>query len=430
MSWMSDYKNKLCSAEEAVSIIKSGYRLALSGNAATPYALLRALAKRDDLEGVELAHVLMLGKDPLEESDMGKRFRHQSFFVGPADRKSVNEGKADYIPIHLHQIPRLIKSGSFPIDVALLSLSPPDEHGFFSLGVEVMANKASVEVARHVVVEVNHRMPRVLGDSFIHISKIHKIAEVDEPLPELESGGFTDVEKKIGEYIAELIPDGATLQLGIGGIPNAVLTALEGKRDIGIHTEMISDGIMNAVESGMVTGAKKTLHPGKVISTFILGTKNLYDFVHDNPLFEQHPCDHTNDPFVIAQNENLIAINSALEVDLTGQVCADSIGTRIYSGFGGQLDFMRGALASKGGKPILAMPATAQGGKCSRIVPLLKEGAGVVTTRADVHTLVTEYGVAALYGKNLKQRAEALISISAPNFREELEMAAKKRRLL
>ncbi len=432
MSWYDDYRKKLTTPEEAVSLVKSGDRVYLSGNAAAPYVLMKALAERkDELQNVELVHVLLLGDDPLSKPGMEGHFRHNSLFVGSADRKAVNEGRADYVPIHLHEIPRLFYRKLLPIDVAIIQVSPPDEHGFMSYGVEVLATKAAVETARIVIAQVNDKMPRTLGDSFVHVSRVAKIVEVSENLPELERKPATDVEKKIAEYIADLIEDGSTLQLGIGGIPDAVLELLSGvKRDIGIHTEMVSDGVMEGIESGMITGARKTLHMGKVIATFILGSRKLYEFVHDNPIFEMHPVDYTNDPFVIAQNENMIAINSALEVDLTGQVCSDSIGTYIYSGFGGQVDFIRGAGAAKNGKPIIALPSTAKGGTISRIVPVLKQGAGVVTTRADVHYVVTEYGVAFLHGKNLKERAKELIKIAHPDFREELERAAKERKLL
>jgi acyl-CoA hydrolase len=293
-----------------------------------------------------------------------------------------------------------------------------------------MTSKAAVESARTVIVQVNDRMPRILGDSFIHVSVATSIVETSQDLPELAEHPPSEVERAIGTYIAEMIPDGATLQMGIGGIPDAVLSLLSGKRDLGIHTEMISDGLMHAMEEGIITGTRKTLHRGKVVCTFVLGTRRLYDFVHDNPLFEVHPVEHTNDPFMVAQNDSMVAINSALEVDLTGQVCSDSIGPYIYSGFGGQLDFIRGAAASKEGKPIIALPATAKGGKVSRIVPLLKEGSGVVTTRADVHYVVTEFGAAYLWGKNLQDRARALISIAHPDFREELERAARERKLI
>jgi 4-hydroxybutyrate CoA-transferase len=412
-------------------VIKSGDRVYISGNAATPYILLNALASRkDELEDVELVHVLLLGEDPLSRPEMEGHFRHNSLFVGPADRKAINEGRADYIPIFLHQIPGLIYSGQMPLDVAMLHLSPPDEHGFMSFGVEVLASKAAAEKAQIVIAQVNEEMPRVLGDSFIHVSRVHKIVEISEELPQLERSPFTEVERKIGHFIAELIEDGSTLQLGIGGIPDAVLSALKERRDLGIHTEMVSDGVMEAIEAGIITGAKKTFHPNKVILTFILGSKALYGFADNNPVFEAHPTDYTNHPFNVSRNENMIAINSAIEVDITGQVCSDSVGTYIYSGFGGQVDFIRGAAHSKGGKPIIALPSTAKNDEISRIVPFLKKGAGVVTTRADVKYVVTEYGVANLHGRNLQERTVALINIAHPKFRPDLTKEAKSRFLL
>lgn len=431
MSWVDDYKKKLGTAEEAVSVVKSGDRVYISGNAATPYVLMRALAQRkDELRDVELVHVLLMGEDPLSKPEMEGHFRHNSLFVGPADRKAINEGRADYVPIFLHQIPNLFYSGQMPLDVAMLHLSPPDEHGFMSFGVEILASKAAAEKAKIIIAQVNDQMPRVLGDSFIHVSRVHKIVEISEPLPELERTPMTEVEQRIGQYIADLIDDGCTLQLGIGGIPDAVLASLRNRRELGIHTEMVSDGVMEAIEAGIITGSRKTLHPYKVILTFILGSRRLYDFADNNPVFEAHPTDYTNHPFIIAQNEKMVAINSAIEVDITGQVCSDSIGPYIYSGFGGQVDFIRGAAHSKGGKPIIALPSTAKDGEVSRIVPYLKQGAGVVTTRADVRYVVTEYGVAYLYGKNLKERTMALINIAHPKFRADLIKEAKKRNLL
>jgi acyl-CoA hydrolase len=430
MAWTDDYRRKRQSAPHAVRAINSGDRVFVSGNAATPRLLLRALLERKrELERVELVHLLLLG-DGLAAPDLEGHFRHNAFFVGSGDRQAVNAGTADYTPIFLSEIPALLSSGDLPLDVALFQVSPPDEHGFMSLGVEVLASKAAAEAARMVIVQVNKHMPRVLGDSFLHASRVDVIVEGDEPLPELISPQFGEVERQIGHHIAALIPDGATLQLGIGTIPDAVLASLAGKRDLGVHTEMLSDGVMRAMEAGIVTGARKTLHPGKVVATFVMGTNALYRFVDNNPAFELHPSSYTNDPFIIAQNRNLIAINSALEVDLTGQICADSIGTTIYSGFGGQLDFIRGAARARGGKPIIALSATARDGTLSRIVPTLKPGAGVVTTRGDVHYVVTEFGVAQLYGKTLRQRARALIAIAHPRFREELERAATTRKLL
>ncbi len=431
MSWIDDYNRKLCSAEEAVRLVESGNRVYYGGNAAIPMGLVRALAARhEELHDVQLNHVLLLGEDPLSKPEMEGHFRHNSLFVGPADREAVNSGRADYVPIFLHQIPRLFYERLIPLDVAMVMVSPPDEHGFMSLGVETMAARAACQSAKKVIVQVNEEMPRILGDSFLHVSRVDAIVEITEPLPELHPRAITEVERQIGAHIRTLIEDGCTIQMGIGGIPDAVYETLDDVKDLGIHTEMISDGAMRAIERGIVTGARKTLHPGKVIITFALGTRALYEFLDNNPFIEAHPVEYVNDPFVISQNENMIAINSAIEVDLTGQICSDSIGTKIYSGFGGQVDFIRGAARAKGGRPIIALPSTAKKGTQSRIVPMLKPGAGVVTTRADVHYVITEYGIAHLFGKNLRERAEALISIAHPDFREELERAAKERGLL
>ncbi len=429
--WVQEYKNKLRTAEEAVRKVKSGDAVYYSGNAAEPYLLIEKLAERhEELTDVKLNHVLLLGDDPLSKPEMQGHFRHNSLFVGPADRAAVNEGRADYIPIFLHQIPRLYYDRIIPLDVALIHVSPPDGHGYMSLGVEVMASLAASQVAKTVVALVNDKMPRVLGTSSIHVRDVDVVVETSTDLPELPPRPASEVEMAIGRYAADLVEDGSTLQLGLGGIPDALLKYLEGKRDIGIHTEMVGDGLMRAVENGIITCRRKNYHPGKVCLTFALGTKALYDYIHDNPLFEGHPVDWNNNPFIIARNDNMVAINAALEVDLTGQVCSDSIGTRIYSGFGGQVDFIRGASHSRNGKPIIALPSTAKGGEISRIVPVLQEGAGVVTTRADVHYIITEYGVAHIFGKNRRQRCEALIDIAHPNFRDDLEAAAKKRRLL
>ena len=431
MSWVDEYKKKLVSAKDAVADIKSGERIYISGNAATPYALMKALASRkDELKDIELVHVLLVGEDPLSSREMHGHFRHNSLFVGPADRQAINEGRADYIPIFLHQIPNLFYSGQMPLDAALIHTSMPDEHGFMSLGVEVLASKAAIEKAKVVIVQVNEKMPRIHGDSFVHVSRVDKLVEISEDLPQLEKKPFTEVERKIGHLIAALIEEGSTLQLGIGGIPDAVLSALKGNMELGVHTEMVSDGVMDAIESGIVTGAKKSFHPNKVILTFMLGSKSLYEYANNNPIFEAHPTDYTNHPFNVSRNDKMVAINSAIEVDISGQVCSDSIGTYIYSGFGGQVDFIRGAAHSKGGKPIIALPSTAKQGKMSRIVPYLKQGAGVVTTRADVKYIITEYGVAYLHGKNLQERTKALINIAHPNFRDDLIKEAINRNLL
>jgi len=425
------FQSKLVDLEQAAGMIKSNSRVFVSGNAATPSPLLEALASRkNELENVELVHMLHLGSDPFLAPEMEGRFRRRSLFVGPADREAVNNGRADYVPISLHQVPWLFKRGVLPLDYALVQVSPPDEFGFVSLGVEIIAARAAVENARRVIALVNPKMPRTLGDTFVHVSKFAAFVQVELTLPVLPRASFGEVEAKIGRYVADLIDDGCTLQLGIGAIPDAVLASLTGHRDLGVHTEMISDGVMEALEKGIVTGQRKSLLPGKVVGTFVLGSERLYRFVHNNPLFEMRPADWVNNPFNVARNDHMIAINSALEVDITGQVCADSIGVRIYSGFGGQLDFVRGAAASKGGKPIIALPSSSKNGTLSRIVPLLQTGAGVVTTRADVHYVVTEYGVAELFGRSLRERAQNLISIAHPSFREDLTQAAYQRGLL
>ena len=431
MTWIDGYKKKISSLEEAVSVVKSKDKIYVSGNAATPLTIIKALAgRKHELRDVEVTHVLLLGDDPLSKPAMEGHFRHNSLFVGPADRKAVSEGRADYIPVFLYEIPGLFYSGIIDLDVAFLHLSPPDDYGYMSLGVECLASKAAAECAKVVVAEVNDKMPRTLGDAFLHISQVDKVVEISRELPELLIKDLTEVEEKIGSNIAKLVEDGSTIQLGIGGIPNAALKAMHDKKDLGIHTEMVSDAIIEAMEKGIVTGAKKTLHPNKAVATFIFGSKKAYEFANDNPAFEVHPVDYTNHPSIVAKNDKMVAINSAIEVDLSGQVCSDSIGTRIYSGFGGQVDFIRGAAQSKGGKPIIALPATTKDGESSKIVPYLKQGGGVVTTRADVHYVVTEYGVAYLHGKNLRQRAAALINIAAPKFREDLEKEAKKRKLI
>jgi 4-hydroxybutyrate CoA-transferase len=422
MAWIDQYKSKCVSADEAVSVIKSNDRVFLSGNAATPLLTMDAMAKRaPDLMNVQVNHLLLLGNDPLSKPGMDKNFRHNSLFVGPADRAAIEAGTSDYVPVHLSDIPSLFRDGQIPLDVAIVHCSPPDDHGFMSYGVECAASKSAAENAKIVIAQVNEQMPRTLGDVFIHVSRVHKVIECSEQLMELPEATASDVEKKIADFIAPLIEDGATMQMGIGGIPDAVLARLEGKQNLGVHTEMVSDGVMKAIDKGIITNQKKSLHPGKVVATFIMGSRNLYTYVHNNPLFELHPCDYTNNPFIVAQNDKMVGLNSCIEVDITGQVCSDSIGTKIYSGFGGQVDFIRGAAYAKGGRPIIALPATTRNGTLSRIVPYLKQGAGVVTSRADVHYVVTEFGVAYLHGKNLFQRAEALMAIADPKFYGELD---------
>ncbi len=427
--WERIYHERMTTAEEAVRVIQSGQRVFLTGNCSVPQTLLRALVKRaraGEVENVEIVQVLTVGDADYVSPDLEGKLRVNTLFISANVRQAVNEGRADFTPIFLSEIPALFRSGQLPIDVALVHVSPPDEHGFCSFGIEVGITKPAAESAKVVIAEVNDRMPRSLGDSFIHVSKIDHFVPVSYNLPELPQGSPGEVQMRIAEHIADLIPDGATLQLGIGGIPDAVLLYLRDKKDLGIHTEMFSDGVVELVERGVITNERKTIHRGKIIVGFVLGSQRLYDFVDNNAMVEFHPTDYVNDPFVIAQNENMVAINSAIEVDLTGQVCADSIGHRFYSGVGGQVDFIRGAARSKGGKPIIALPSTAKGGTISRIVATLKPGAGVTTTRNDVHYVVTEYGVAYLHGKTIRQRVEALINIAHPDFREDLRKEARR----
>ncbi len=432
MNWMEIYRRRVTTAVDAVQAIRSGDRVWVHPGCNTPKPLIEAMVGRaSELEKVEVVHILTLEDAPYAEPGMESHFRHRAMFTGDNVRQAVNEGRADFVPIHLHEVPLLITSGLLQVDVAMIHLSPPDEHGFCSYGVGVDATKTAVEHARKVVALVNQRMPRTLGDSFVHVSKLTHVVETDEPVPELPMAPqISQSARTIGENVASLIPDGATLQMGIGEIPDAVLIFLADKKHLGVHTEMFSDGLVDLFEAGVVTNERKTLHRGKIVTSFVIGTSKAFEFVDNNPFMEFHPNEYVNDPFVIARNDNMVAINSALSIDLTGQVCADSIGTKIYSGFGGQVDFMRGAARSEGGVPIIAMPSTAKGGTLSRIVDTLLPGSGVVTTRADVHYVVTEYGVANLFGRSLRERARQLIDISHPDFREELERAAKDRKLL
>jgi acetyl-CoA hydrolase len=416
------YEKKLTTPEKAVQVIESGMRVYIGGGAGVPQVLEQAmLARADQLRNVEVIHVLTFSGGEYLKPEYAESFRHRALFLGGNARQAVWDGRADYTPVFLSEIPALLRDGSLPLDVVLIQVSPPDEHGFCSFGIEVGVTKPAAQAAKIIIAEINPNMPRVLGDSFIHISKLNIIVDVNYPLPTVTQGEITPVFDKIGANVADLIPDGATLQLGIGAIPDAVLNYLGSKRDLGIHSEMFSDGVIELIEQGVITNDKKTLHPGKIIGGFLFGNKDLYDFVNDNAMIELHPSDYVNDPFIIAQNDKMVAINSAIEVDLTGQVCADSIGTKFYSGIGGQVDFIRGAARSKGGIPIIALPSTAKKDSVSRIVPRIKSGAGVVTSRGDVHYVVTEYGVANLHGKSVRERAEALIAIAHPDFREELQ---------
>ena len=429
------YSKKLTSADEAVKIIKSGDNVVIQPGCAVPRELVRAMVKRkDDLENVTIYHILIVGELPYVNPGMEKHFRHKAFFTGANVRKAVHEGRAEFIPIFLSELPLLFKKNIIPVDIALLNVSLPDEHGFCSYGVDVGTIKTAAEKAKTIIAQINSEMPRSLGDSFIHINKIHHIVEHTEPIQELPqvdpnaSEEMLKIYDTIGKNVADLIEDGATLQMGIGAIPDSVMRYLRGRKNLGIHTEMFSDGIISLVEEGIINGEEKTIHPGKIISGFVLGTKKLFDFINNNPVIEFHPQEYVNDPFVIAQNKKMVAINSAIEIDITGQVCADSIGTRIFSGIGGQEDFIRGAAPSEGGKPIIALPSITKDGEFSRIVPELRHGAGVVTSRGDVHYVVTEYGVAQLFGKSLKERARDLISIAHPKFRDELTKYAKETR--
>jgi len=426
-AWTRIYESKITTAAEAIQSISDNTNLFLTGNCSIPTTLLDALVQRaraGDVSGLTIHQLLTLGDADYVSPDLEGKIKVNAMFIGPNVRQAVNDGRADFTPVFLSEIPGLFKQGVIPLDASLVHLSPPDEHGFCSYGVEVGVTKPAAGASRIIIAEVNERMPRTLGDSFIHVSKLTHVVPVDYPLIELAQGEPGEMEKAIGAHVAEMIPDGATLQLGIGAIPDGVLYYLTEKRDLGIHTELFSDGVVDLVEMGVVTNERKTLHPGKIICGMILGSQRLYDFVHDNAMVEFHPQDYVNDPFIIAKNDNMVSINSAIEVDLTGQVCADSMGHHLYSGVGGQVDFVRGAARSKGGKPIIAMPSTARKGMLSRIVPALKPGSGVVTSRNDVHYIVTEYGVADLYGKTIRQRVEALIGIAHPDFRADLRKQA------
>lgn len=431
--WMSIYQSRVTTAEKAVRVIQPGMRVFLTGNCSVPQKVMAALvAYAPELRNVEIAQVLTVGSADYVAPGMEQYIRVNTMFISHNVRQAVNEGRADFTPVFLSEIPGLFRNRILPLDVALIQVSPPDEHGFCSYGVEVGVTKAAAESSRIVIAEVNDRMPRTLGDSFIHVSKLTHIVPVSYQLPEFKMGEITELERTIGCHVATLIEDGSTMQMGIGGIPDAVLTFLGDKKDLGIHTELFSDGVIDLVNRGIINNEKKTFHPGKIVAGFMLGTQRLYDFVHDNPIIELHPTEYVNDPFNVARNDKMVAINSAIEVDLTGQVCADSIGPRLYSGVGGQVDFIYGASRSKGGKPIIALPSTAEvkGQKVSKIVAMLKQGAGVVTTRNHVRYVVTEYGIADLYGKTIRQRARALINIAAPEFREELERQARELRYL
>lgn len=432
MTAASIYQSRVTTAEEAVKVIKSGDRVFLTGNVSVPQQLLAALVKHaPNLQDVEICQALTVGSADYVSPEMEGHLRVNSMFISANIRKAVQEGRADFTPVLLSEFPLLFKRGVLPIDVAVVHVSTPDEHGFCSLGVEVGLTKSAAESAKVIIAEVNDKMPRTLGDSFIHVSRLTHIVPVNYPIPEhrMASEGNSEIVEKIAGHVASLIPDGATMQLGIGSIPDAVLKFLSGKKDLGIHTELFSDGVIELVNAGVLTNARKSLHPGKIVAGFILGTGKLYEWVNDNPMVEMHPTEYVNDPFVIAQNDRMVAVNSAIEVDLTGQVCADSIGPKLFSGVGGQLDFIYGASRSKGGVPIIALPSVANlkdGTQLSKITAMLKQGAGVVTSRNHVRFVVTEHGIADLYGKTIRQRAQALIKVAHPQFQDELQRQAKE----
>jgi acetyl-CoA hydrolase len=432
MDWNSIYQSRVTTAENAVQAVQSGNRIFMTGNVSIPQILLAALvAYAPNLKDVQICQALSVGAADYVKPEMEGHLRVNAMFISANVRKAVQECRADFTPVLLSEFPLLFKNGILPVDVAFVHVSPPDEHGFCSLGVEVGLTKSPAESAKIIIAEVNDQMPRTLGDSFIHVSRLTHIVPVSYPIPEMPmAADATDpIVERLAGYVADLIPDGATMQMGIGAIPDAVLKYLFHKKDLGVHSELISDGVIDLVEAGVLTSARKTLHPGKIVLGFVLGSKRLYSWVNDNPLCEFRRTEYVNDPFVIAQNDNMVAINSAIEIDLTGQVCADSIGPKFFSGIGGQLDFVYGASRSKGGIPIIAMPSTnimKDGTSASKIVPMLKQGAGVVTGRNHVHYVVTEYGVADLYGKSIRQRVKALVGVSHPDFRADLEKQANQ----
>lgn len=428
--WQKRYAEKITTAAKAVSRIHHGDRVFIGSGAAEPLSLVEAMVAREGGTDVEVVHIMTLGTAPYVERHVSSRFRHNAYFIGPNVRDAVSEGRADYTPIFLSEIARLFETRRVVIDVALIQVSEPDEHGYCSFGVSTDVVKPAAEYADYVIAEVNPCMPRALGDCFIHVRDIDMLVPVDRPLLEAPQGKPDEIARRIARHIANLVEDGATLQLGIGTIPDAVLQYLTEFKDLGIHTEMFSDGVIPLIEQGIITNNRKTLHRGKIVASFVLGTQKLYDFIDNNPLIEFRPTHYVNDPFIIAQNERMISINGAIEVDITGQVCSDSLGIMFYSGIGGQVDFTRGAARSNGGKPIIALPSTTSDGTISRIVPILKPGAGVVTSRGDVHYVVTEYGAAYLHGKTMRERAMALIEIADPKFRPWLIAEAKARHLV
>ncbi|MBI4471652.1 MAG: acetyl-CoA hydrolase/transferase family protein [Acidobacteria bacterium] len=418
-----DWRAQASDPDTVLDCVKSGMRVFIHGAAATPMALIDALSRRGDLENVEVVHMHLEGAVPFTAPQHKGRFFSISLFTGPALRDPIDEGRADFMPIFLSDIPSLFLTKRMPLDVAILQLSPPDRHGYCTLGTSVDTALAASQSARLVVAEINEQMPRTLGNTLVPLARLHAFIHTNRPLPSHPPVPPTEIDDAIGEHVAKLVPNGATLQMGIGAIPDATLRRLFDKHDLGVHTEMFSDGVVDLVEAGVINNRLKHVHRGRTVTSFVNGSQRLFDFVNDNPFVEFHPCDRTNDTSLIRKNDRVVAINSALEIDLSGQVCADSIGFRMYSGIGGQMDFIRGAALSAGGKPVIALPATAAKGSLSRIVPSLKPGAGVVTTRGHIAWVVTEYGAVNLFGKSLRERAEALISIAHPDFRAELQRA-------
>jgi len=431
MGWESEYKNRLCLADNALERVRSGMRVYIQPGCAEPETLVEALMRRaPDVYDVEIVHMMTMGCAPYTAPEMEGHFRHNAMFIGGNVRDAINDGRADYTPIYLAEIEELFESGAMPLDVALLELSPPDSHGFCSFGVGVDTSLTAAKCAQYVIAQINDQMPRTFGDSFIHVSELDAIVESSRPLCEAKKAKIGEVQVAIAQRVAGLIEDGAVLQTGIGGIPDAVLPFLMDRKDLAVHSELVSDGVIPLIEAGVITGALKTFKPRKIIVGFVIGTKKMFQFVDNNPIFEFHPTAYTNHPVLIGRNDKMVAINSALQIDLTGQVCSDSIGNQFYSGIGGQVDFLRGASYSKGGKPIIALSSTAKDGSISRIVPMLSPGAGVVTSRGLVRYVVTEYGVAYLHGKSIRERAKALIEIADPKFREELYEYCEKTKWL
>jgi acyl-CoA hydrolase len=431
MSWEIEYKKKLRTPDEALRCVQSGMRVYIQPGCAEPETLVEALMRRGpEVYDVEIVHMMTFGAAPYVAPEMAGHFRHNAVFIGANVRDAINEGRADYTPIYLSEIEELFENGAMPLDVALIEVSPPDAHGFCSFGIGVDTTLTAAKSAHHVVAQVNDQMPRTYGDSFIHVSKIDAVVESSRPLCAVKIAETSDLNIAIARQVASLIENGAVLQTGIGGIPDAVLPLLMDRRDLGVHSELVAEGVIPLIEAGVINGARKNFKPRKIIVGFALGTKKLFDFVDNNPIFEFHPTSWVNDPVFIARNDHMVAINSALQIDLTGQVCSDSIGNQFYSGIGGQVDFLKGASRSRGGKPIIAISSTAKSGAISRIVPMLSPGAGVVTSRGLIRYVVTEFGVAYLHGKSIRERAKALIEIAHPKFREELYEYCEKTKWL